>query len=232
MAKTLSSGFAVSGPTRSLTAWVTETLRRAIVDGCFQPGERLDQDAIADELDVSRTPLRAAIAALESEGLLESRPYHGVFVAKVSLKDVREVFAVRGLLEAEVARQVASVIPDAVLDELEVMLQEGQKAYNQGDQGAPFEADRRFHEALRAFSQNSLLADVLQGLNNRVCLVRGFAQMRQGIHIDEFSQEHRGILQALRKRDADLAAHLMQAHLVNSAIRVVDLHDDPELTGT
>jgi len=223
MPKTLSSHFSVSGPTRSLTSWSTETLRQAILDGHFEPGERLDQDAIANELGVSRTPIREAIAALESEGLLESKPHRGVFVKVVSPRDIHEVFAVRALLEAEVARAAAQCIPDTVLDELERILEEAQEAYDRGDQGAQFEADRQFHETLREFTDNSLLREILDQVNNRVNVVRRFAQMRPGPHVEEFAQEHSGILRALRQRDGKRAAALMEQHLRKSGVRVENL---------
>jgi len=198
-------------------------LRRAILDGYFEPGERLDQEAIAGELDVSRTPIREAIAALESEGLLESKPHRGVFVTKVSREDIREVFALRALLEAEVVCEATSTIPDSVLDELERMLKGAQKAYETGDQAAQFDADKHFHKTLREFTENSLLREVLDGVNNRVSAVRRFAQTKPGPHVDEFAREHLDILQALRQRDAERAAELMKLHLENSGLRVEEL---------
>jgi DNA-binding GntR family transcriptional regulator len=225
MTKTLTSQFSVSGsgPTRSLSEWTADILRQAIVDGYFEPGKRLDQEAIANELEVSRTPLREAIAALESEGLLQSKPYRGVFVTAVSKKDIREVFALRALLEAEVARQAASSIPDSVLQELEASLREAQRAYDAGDHRAQFEADRHFHSTLREFTDNRLLKEVLDGVNNRVNAVRRFAQMRPGPHVNEFAREHLAILEAVRERDPDRAAELMKEHLENSGRRVEGL---------
>ena len=215
----------LSAPTaaRSLTAWATENLRRAVLDGRFEPGERLDQDALADELGVSRTPIREAIAALESEGLLESKPYRGVYVTVVSAEDIREVFALRALLEAEVVRQAVSSIPDSVLDALETMLKEAQEAYDNGDQAAQFDADRHFHKTLREFAANSLLREVLDGVNNRVTAVRRFAQTKPGPHVDEFAREHLEILRSIRQRDPDKAASLMKLHLENSGLRVQEL---------
>jgi DNA-binding GntR family transcriptional regulator len=213
----------MSAPTRSLAAWTTDTLRHAILNGYFEPGERLDQEAIAEELGVSRTPIREAIAALESEGLLESKPHRGVFVTKVSRKDIREVFAVRALLEAEIVRQATSSIPDSVLDELERMLKEAQKAYENGDHIAQFDADRRFHETLRGFTENGLLREVLDGVNNRINAVRRFAQMRPGPHVNAFAQEHFAVLEAVQQRDPERAAALMKQHLENSGVRVQEL---------
>lgn len=219
-----------STPIRSLTEWVVETLRRAIIEGYFEPGERLDQEAISEELEVSRTPLREAIAVLESEGLLTSQSHRGVFVNAVSKKEIGEVFALRALLEAEVVREVAPRVPDSVLDQLEHVLQEAQKAYAEGDQAAQFEADRWFHATLTRLSENSLLREVLAGINNRVSAVRRFAQQKPGPHIREFAEEHLAILDALRRRDAEAAASLMSAHLEQSGERVqrlVELEGSP-----
>ena len=213
-------------PARSLTSWTAEVLRQAIIDGQLRPGERLDQDGLAAELGVSRTPLREAIAALESEGLLESKTYRGVFVVEISKRDIREVFALRALLEAEVARQAASTIPVSVLEELETSLEEAQRAYEEGDQAAQFEADTNFHKTLWEFSDNALLKEVLEGLANRISAVRRFAQTRPGPHVREFAQEHFAILHALKDRDEDASYRLMKTHLERSAIRVVELSDD------
>jgi DNA-binding GntR family transcriptional regulator len=223
--KTLTSEFSVSGPVRSLAGWATDILRQAILDGYFGPGERLDQDAIAEELGVSRTPLREAIRALESEGLLDSRPHHGVFVARISKRDIRDIFALRALLEAEVVRQAAPSIPDAVLDRLETALKEAQKAYDGGNHVAQFEADRYFHETLREFAENRLLKEVLDGVNNRISAVRRFAQTKPGPHVDQFAEEHMAILQAIKRRDPERAAALIRRHLEESGDRVRELAD-------
>ena len=223
MSTTLTSQSPVSAPARSLAAWTTDTLRHAILNGYFEPGERLDQDAIAEELGVSRTPIREAIAALESEGLLESQPHRGVFVTEISRRDVREVFALRALLEAEVARQATLSIPDAVLDSLETSLREAQKAYTAGNYVAQFDADRHFHETLREHAENHLLAEVLDGVNNRISAVRRFAQTKPGPHVDEFAMEHLAILEAMKQRDPERAAALMRRHLESSGARVEEL---------
>jgi DNA-binding GntR family transcriptional regulator len=220
------SEFLRTAPSRSLATWTTDVLRRAILGGHFEPGERLDQDAIAGQLGVSRTPLREAIAALESEGLLTSKPHRGVFVIELTKKDIYEVFALRAVLEAEVVRRCTSSIPDSVLDKLERILEEAQKAHENGDHDAQFDADREFHKTLREYTENALLREVLEGINNRINHVRRFAQTRPGPHVDEFAREHRAILAALRQRDGEGAAELMKKHLQNSGVRVQELVED------
>jgi DNA-binding GntR family transcriptional regulator len=215
-------------PASSLTDWVAEAVREAILDGQLLPGQKLDQDALAEELQVSRTPVREATRKLESEGLLEVRTHYGVFVKKVSKKDIADVFGVRAVLEAEVARQATTLIPEQVLDRLETRLEEAQKAYETGNTDAQFEADVCFHQTLREFTRNDLLREVLDGLANRIQAVRRFAQTKPGSHVYEFSQEHFDILHAMRRRDPERAAQLMSEHLVKSSVRVQQLMDEED----
>jgi DNA-binding GntR family transcriptional regulator len=202
---------------------VTASLREAILHGYFEPGEKLDQDRIAEELEVSRTPVREAVRRLESEGFVEVRPHYGAFIAKVSPQDIREIYEIRRLLEAEVVRQVTLLIPDLVLDELDTSLTETEAQFEAGDRGKHFESDVYFHETLADFVENKLLKEVLDGLTNRISIVRRFAQLQPGPHLVDSFKEHRAILQAMRQRDPEQAAELMSLHLVNSAIRIQEL---------
>ncbi len=95
---------------RVLADWGTASLREAIFNGYFEPGEKLDQDRIAEGLEISRTPVREAMRRLESEGFVEVRPHYGAFIAKVSRQGIRKVCEIRRVLEAEVVRQVTPLI--------------------------------------------------------------------------------------------------------------------------
>jgi DNA-binding GntR family transcriptional regulator len=205
---------------------VTASLREAILHGYFEPGEKLDQDLIAKELEVSRTPVREAVRRLESEGFVEVRPHYGAFIAKVSPQDIREIYEIRRLLEAEVVRQVTLLIPDLVLDELDTSLTETEAQFEAGDSAKHFESDVYFHETLADFVENKLLKEVLDGLTNRISMVLRFAQLQPGPHLIESLKEHRAVLQAMRQRNPEQAAELMSLHLVNSAIRLQELSRD------
>ena len=120
---------------RVLTDWVTASLREAILNGHFEPGERLDQDHIAKEFEISRTPVREAVIRLVSKGLITHRSHHRAFVATVSQEDVREIYEIRSVLEGENIRQVTSLIPESVLDDLERSLSEAKERFEAGDIG-------------------------------------------------------------------------------------------------
>jgi len=210
---------------RVLADWVTASLREAILNGYFDPGEKLDQDLIAEELRVSRTPVREALKRLESEGFIEVRPHYGAFIAEVSPQDIREVYEVRRLLEVEVVRQVTSLIPESVLDELERSLREAQAQFDSGDSFKHFESDVYLHDTIASFVENKLLKEVLEGLNNRISMVRRFAQLQPGDHLVVSLKEHYAILQAMQQRDPEQAAKLMSVHLQQSSLRIQELGD-------
>jgi DNA-binding GntR family transcriptional regulator len=203
-----------------LKDWVGASLREAILQGYFKPGEKLDQDLIAEELDVSRTPVREAVMALEAEGFVEVRPRRGAFVVTLSRQDIRDICEVRGLLEAEAVRQVTPQIPESVLEEVEWSLDETQARFEAGDVGGHFESDVFFHETIISLAENELLQEILGSLTNRIARLRKFAQLQPGQHLVESFVEHRTILQAMRRRDAEAAAEAMRVHLHNSALRL------------
>jgi len=208
---------------RVLADWVTASLREAIFNGYFEPGEKLDQDRIAEELEVSRTPVREAMRRLESEGFVEVRPHYGAFIAKVSRQDIREVYEIRRVLEAEVVRQVTPLMPESVLDELDRSLTETQAQFEAGDSAKHFESDVYFHETIANFIENRLLKEVIDGLTNRVSVVRRFAELQPGPHLVESFKEHRALLQSIRQRDPEEAAALIRVHLERSALRIQEL---------
>ncbi len=204
---------------RVLADWVTRTLREAILQGHLRPGEKIDQDLVAEELDVSRTPVREALRVLESEGFVEIRPHRGAYVSTVTQRDIREIYEVRALIEAEMVREATPVIPDAVLDEVERSLERAR-----GRDGADYvEADVTLHDTIVDFVENELLKEILDGLNQRIIRVRRFAQLQPGYHLVESHNEHYAIVRAMRQREAERAAELMARHLENSAERIQEL---------
>jgi DNA-binding GntR family transcriptional regulator len=110
-----------------------------------------------------------------------------------------------------------------VLDELDRLLTETQVQFESGDITQHFESDVYFHETIINFVENRLLKEVLDGLTNRISMVRRFAQLQPGPHLVESLKEHRVIFEAIRQRDPEGAAELMRLHLVESAVRIQEL---------
>jgi DNA-binding GntR family transcriptional regulator len=141
----------------------------------------------------------------------------------VTREDIANVYEVRLLLEPAAARQVTPVIPNSVLDELEEALAEAEASCDAGDTSKFSPNDIHFHNTILSLVQNELLNDILDGLHNRISIIRRYASLRPGSHMMESMQEHRDIIQAMRRRDSEQAAEAMRLHIENTISRVVDL---------
>jgi DNA-binding GntR family transcriptional regulator len=210
----------LTGDGRSLAERVTSTLRNAILNGYFALGEKIDVERISKDLGVSRIPVREALRRLEAERLVRNKAHYGATVTTVSRQDIREIYAVRLLLEVEMVRTIADRVPDTVLAELDQFLDEQYARLQAGDVSQRFMSDAYLHQRLLDFVENSLLKEVLESLNHRVGLVRFIANLQPGPHEFEPILEHKAIIQALRQRDGEAAAAKMREHLEKSAIRV------------
>ena len=208
---------------RVLADQVTTSLREAIASGQFEPGEKVDQNQLAQDLGVSLTPVREALKALQFEGFVVLRPHRGAFIVKISPRDIHEIYEVRKLLETEVVRHATPLMPDSVLAGVESYLAETRTRFEAGDGTVHFESDVQFHETIASYEQNALMRELLAGLSKRILAIRRFALGRPGPHLMESWQEHSSILLAIRQRDADQAADLMWSHLDGSAQRLAAL---------
>jgi DNA-binding GntR family transcriptional regulator len=205
---------------RGLSNWVVSSLRESILNGHFEPGEKLDQDKIAAEFNVSRTPIREALKVLASEGFVEIQSYHGAFIPRFSRQDVQDVYEVRSVIEYELVRLAVPLIPDEVLEHLKEILDQDAEAFQTGVDRKHLESDWEFHNTVANYCQNKILKEILDNLNNRIIRVLSFALHQPGTHLHISHNEHMEILEAMRIRNANKAAQLMQAHLQNSAERI------------
>ena len=207
---------------RVLADWIVASLREAILHGYFEPGEKLDQGRIAKDLDVSRTPVREALKQLEAEGFIEIHSHKGAYISIVTPEDVKDVFEVRQIFEAEVIRQVTPIIPEDVLDELESKATMSDSSQLEADPVKHYEFDTYFHGIIMGYSKNKLFQVTLNTLNNRIIRVRYFALSQPTSHLSISEDEHIKIVTAMRSRDPEAAAYAMKEHLKNSAKRIVE----------
>ena len=205
---------------KGLSSWVLASLRKAILDGHFEPGEKLDQALIASELSVSRTPIREALKVLESEGFVEIHSYRGVNISKITIEDIHNIYEIRWIIESEITRQATPLIPDAELNRLEGLLKENEYDHKSWGERWHYEVDQEFHGTIMGFCQNKLFRIILGDLNNRIMRVRLFALGQSGTHLEISDNEHIDILSAMKGHDAHKAARMMELHLRNSAARI------------
>lgn len=191
---------------------VFETLREAIINGTLRPGERLMEIQLAEELGVSRTPVREAIRKLELEGFVVMVPRKGAFVAGISLKDIADVFEVRAALEALAAGLAAERITDEELEELERILVKKAEIIEKSDVTRFVESDTQFHEVLYRSSRNQRLIQFLSNLQDEILRFRSVSLAFPG-RLRHALEEHRKIVEAVADRDVHRAQALAQEHI-------------------
>ncbi|MGE5415307.1 MAG: GntR family transcriptional regulator [Acidobacteriota bacterium] len=210
---------------------VFETLREAIIGGVLKPGERMMEVQMAEELGVSRTPVREAIRKLELEGFVVMIPRKGAYVAGISLKDVADVFEIRAALEGLAASLAAERITEEELEELERILVRKAEIIEANDLLQLVEIDTLFHENLYKASRNEKLVQIINNLREQIQRFRSTSLAYPG-RMKEALDEHRKIVEAISERNISLAQHLAQEHIENAessmleAIRSNGLHFD------
>jgi DNA-binding GntR family transcriptional regulator len=195
---------------RPLREVVAEEIRGMIVRGELAAGERLLEDRLAEQLGVSRNPVREAIRSLEATGLVEVVPRRGAYVARIDVDDARKLLEVRGLLEGFAAELAAKQGDADLVASLDSIIAEGKRASKAGNNVRSAELHRDFHLAIERIAGNHYLEQVTQPLRQRTEMVFSLlADDRGPMSWDE----HTEIRDAIAKGDADAARHAVRHHL-------------------
>ena len=200
---------------------VFNTLRKAILRGNLEPGERLREIHLADKLGVSRTPIREAIHKLELEGLVVMIPRKGAVVAEITEKSLRDVLEVRRALEALAVRLACEKILDAEVEELKVAAERFEEALETGDVTAFAEADVRFHDIIYRATDNQRLIQLLYNLREQMYRYRVEYLKREDAH-ETLLEEHQAIIETIEKRDVAKAVEAVRTHIDNQVVAVSD----------
>lgn len=191
---------------------VAERLREQIFARELEPGSWIDEQKLAAEYGISRTPLREALKVLAVEGLVTMKVRRGAYVAEMSRTDVADVYHLLGLLESDAAGEAAQRASDVELDELAAMQQELEAAA--GDRTRFFTLNESFHLRLLAIAGNRWRQQLVTDLRKVMKLNRHHSLFKQG-RLAHSLQEHAELMQALRRRDAAAATRLMRQHFAN-----------------
>ncbi len=195
---------------RALYEEVAELLRGRIFSRELAPGDWVDELKIAAELEISRTPLREAIKVLATEGLITMKMRRGAYVTEVNDKDLRDVFHLMAVLEADAASTVARAATDAQLDELSALHQQLEKSIK--DRVQFFKVNEAFHVKLLEVANNRWRDQIVADLRKVMKLNRAQSLLKAG-RIEESLAEHSAIMTALKKRDAVAAQTAMRLHI-------------------
>ena len=194
---------------------VFESLREAIIQGILKPGERMMELQLAEELGVSRTPVREAIRKLELEGFVVMVPRKGAYVAGITYKDITDVFEVRAALEALAAGLAAQRITEEELEKLErSVVQIGEVVENENI-NALVEYDSEFHEIIYQASRNKRLKLIVVHLHEQIHRFRQITLSQPGRNRLAL-EEHKKLVDAISDRNVELAMTLAREHIENA----------------
>lgn len=170
---------------------------------------------LAEQMGVSRTPVREAIRKLELEGFVVMVPRKGAYVSDISVKDVVDIFEVRAALEGLAAGLAAERITEDELDELEKCLFEISEVSSKQEIGAVVKVDTQFHEILYRASRNQRLTSIITHLQEQVQRFRSTSLALPGRTKDAV-EEHKKIVEAVSERNVELAQALAREHIENA----------------
>lgn len=197
---------------RTLAAQVEERIREAILRQILKPGERIDQNKLAEELQVSMAPIREALKGLEAEGLVTIQPRRGAFVVEVSISDMDELYFTRQLIEGEALYQAVPHLTEADFTALQEMITAMRRATEANEINTYIALNRRFHLRMYSALGNQHLLQVIKMLWERSELYR-YRYMFMTRDTERIHQEHEAILAACRQRDQALAKERARQHI-------------------
>ncbi len=204
--------------TASLSEEIENILRERILKGKYAIGERIKENKIADELKVSRTPIREAFKQLEKEGLINTIPNRGSFAFGLTKRDIRDIYTVRAVVEALAVEWAVANFGEDELYKLEEAFELMEFYTLKKDSDKVLENNKAFHEIIYDASGSRFLAQILKSYQEYVENTRK-ATVYCSENLPVILEEHRGILEAIRQKDKEEAVHRITAHLNNSKTR-------------
>ena len=192
---------------------VFENLKQAIVRGDFSPGNRLVESRIAEAMGISRTPVREAIHKLEREGLIQKLPRGGFSVSSLTREEIEETFGIRSVLESYAARLAALKHHKHELEPLEEKIEEFQYFLHRGEMEALLKINTEFHSLLYAMSRSPKLIKMINDLQDQIYRFRRII-LNIEMMAKTSNDDHRQMLRAMKRRDADRVERLVRQHIL------------------
>jgi DNA-binding GntR family transcriptional regulator len=195
----------------SLGERVYRTVRDLILSQVFPPGSKLNVEQICRDLGVSRTPVWDTMRRLESEGLVNTVPRHGVFVLNYGVDQIRDLFAVRGALEALAVRQAALKRDDDARTGLEATMKEMERSAAAGEIEQYSRSAIEFHDRVLGAARNQALSRLLENVYAQILVLR-LRSLYLPERVESSVAEHRALFEAVVSGDAERGEGLARAH--------------------
>jgi DNA-binding GntR family transcriptional regulator len=194
-------------------ARVAELIREMIIQDTLPPGAPIRERALAEQLQVSRTPLREALKILAAEGLVELEPHRGAIVAAPSATEIRELLQLLGVIEGHAGELAAASATEEEIREITALHYEMLAAFTRGDRLTYFHRNQAIHLALVCATRNQTLIAHHRMINARVYRARYISNLKTQ-RWEKAIREHEAILAALQRRDGAALAVILREHVV------------------
>ena len=223
-AATPMSRASVSGGSKvSLTEHVYRSLKRDIIIGVFRQGEPLSEKDLAERYNSSRTPVREAAVRLQQDHLVKVVPNRGYFITKISVQDLTDLYDYRAAVECASAELAAAKgMQDDLRERMEALAHTEYKIADRASYERFISADTAFHVGIARLARNQLLLNAVESVRCQMERIM-YAAIDIGYYGEVPGREHRGLLEAILKRDTQRARQLMHDHIFGSKDKVVRL---------
>ncbi|MDF2543540.1 MAG: hypothetical protein K0S47_3258 [Herbinix sp.] len=199
----------------SLRGRVFNKIREDILAGIYKENEELKENTLGVELGVSRTPVREALRQLELEGLVTIIPNKGAYVTGITTKDIHDIYMIRSYLEGLCAKWACEHITEEQLEAMDEILYLSEFHARRSHHEQLVELDNKFHDLIYKASGSKILDHVLSDFHHYVERIRKITLSRTS-RATKSNEEHAAILDAIRKRDGELAEALAHEHIMNT----------------
>ena len=207
------TAFKASGTGKpSLADAAYSLIKKKILTLTYEPGSYLNEASLSESLDIGRNPVHHAVKRLTLEGLIETIPRKGFIVKTLSIRELKEIVDMRLVNEVYCARLAAERMSEGQLEEISDILARTRISSEAQDTEQLMLLDQQFHSLLSKAAGNQVLASILRNLHDR-SLRYWFISLNEKHHGESVREEHHNIYEAIKKRDADLAAQCMRVHI-------------------
>lgn len=205
----------------TISEQISAQLAEDIITGNIKPGEKLEEQVIAERFKVSRTPVRDAFKQLISTGLIESKPHRGVTVINLEIEQLSELFEALGEIEALCARLSAQRMTTVERKNLENLHRKSREVLKSDDILRYSDLNEQIHFAIHEGSHNAVLTGVARDLWRRLSPFRRSIFFRRANRMSNSSDEHNELIEAILDADMKRAQSAMSGHVANSALNAI-----------
>jgi DNA-binding GntR family transcriptional regulator len=196
----------------SLKTMALELIKEAILSQRLKPGEIYNEKRLAEELGISKTPVREALLELSAKGFIVFLPRRGVRVEKMTEKDIRDLYEVRRALEMAIIRCIVPKINKRMLDKINAIHKKGDKAFKDKDNLGYLRIDREFHFALSSLTENPFMVNSLENIRDLIDWMGARALVKQS-RMSEVQKEHEDLIRKIGDKDLEGAVQMIEQHI-------------------